>query len=824
MRAPLQDVRYAFIVLAASVLLIGCGLQGPPENPLQPSLPLTYDIWLYGADAEGLERLTTASGPGRESMGASVSDDGNRIVFYSDSDFLDEGLPNGTDEIWLYTVGRQELTRITAASDPQRDSRNPIISPDGGRIVFESDSDLLDEGLPAGRHQIWLYTIASGQFQLLTEPLDGASGGASIDADGSMVAFHRDGAIWLLNISSGEEIRISPDDGSSASSPAISRNGNRVAFEVDGGIGLYDIQASALEMIATQTEPTRESEAPSINADGTRVVFHSDDDLLGDGRPDSVDEIWLFEVESRSLHRITSTWETGQQIEANPVLQPDSANPKITADGTQIVFASDADFLNEGLPNGYPHLWLYDVSDQALARIDTSRGSGTGPAINRDASTIVLFGSEFDFIRRARIAAGTTEPRPTTLTADEISGDLEAFQNELEGRWAYLKTTGVDYRTLIGSVRDRAVEGMSSEEYALELQRIISMFIDGHAAVGGVRYPEGYLPFLIEPSGDRFVAFLPDRSGFLDDGFPHIRRIDGRPILEWITAAIPFSPKGSSQYQMRHALRQIRYLQFQRGVMGLPQGDTVNVELASADADTTLELSLTVAAQGPVYGIWPDTESGIIDGNVCYLRLEAMNGGAVDEVLSWMPRFRETRGLIVDVRGNGGGSRDALRALFPYVMTSDADPLVVNAAVYCLHPDYPTDHLGGSRYMYRENWPGWSPAERGAIARFKRTFTPEWTPPDEEFSQWHYLVMSRETNPAAFYYGKPVIVLLDAKSFSATDIFVSAFKGYPLVPLMGSPQRRRKCPSGWISASSLEAVTRPRLDGVIPGHRPPARR
>jgi len=47
--------------------------------------------------------------------------------------------------------------------------------------------------------------------------------------------------------------------------------------------------------------------------------------------------------------------------------------------------------------------------------------------------------------------------------------------------------------------------------------------------------------------------------------------------------------------------------------------------------------------------------------------------------------------------------------------------------------------------------------------------------------------MSRRTNPAAFAYGKPVIVLLDEKSFSATDIFVSAFKGYPGVTLMGSP-------------------------------------
>jgi C-terminal processing protease CtpA/Prc len=152
-----------------------------------------------------------------------------------------------------------------------------------------------------------------------------------------------------------------------------------------------------------------------------------------------------------------------------------------------------------------------------------------------------------------------------------------------------------------------------------------------------------------------------------------------------------------------------------------------------------------------------------------------------------MPRFRDTNGLIVDVRGNTGGSRDALRALFPYVMSPEDSPRVINAARYRLHPEYREDHLGGSRYMYRETWTGWSAEERAAITRFKQTFKPEWMPPEQEFSDWHYLVMSRSMNPAAFTYGKPVVVLIDQNSFSATDIFVSAFKGWRNVTLVGTP-------------------------------------
>jgi C-terminal processing protease CtpA/Prc len=175
----------------------------------------------------------------------------------------------------------------------------------------------------------------------------------------------------------------------------------------------------------------------------------------------------------------------------------------------------------------------------------------------------------------------------------------------------------------------------------------------------------------------------------------------------------------------------------------------------------------------------------LIDGNVGYLRITSMGSQAEADILAWMPKFRDTRGLIVDVRGNGGGLRGPLRALFPYLMSESDAPRVVNAAKYRLHPDYGADHLGGSRFLHVESSTEWTPEERAAIVAFRKTFKPEWTPPSAEFSDWHYLVMSRRTNPQAFAYGKPVIVLLDEKCFSATDIFLSALKGWHDVTLMG---------------------------------------
>ena len=833
----MRSMRNALAAILAAVLVAGPGFAQQATD--------SNDIWLLARAGESLRRLTEATAAGRESGAGSISADGGRIAFVSDDDFLGEGIANGTDEIWLYEVATATLTRVTVASDPARDSSDPSISADGARIAFASDSDFHGEGIPSGQAEIWLYDVATRQLTRLTRALapGGESAQPDISADGTTVAFASNavlegeaagtlaveaarpggvipaggaitgGAIaagigagdpavdvWLVDVSTGALRRVTRGGPRTASAnPDLNANATRVAFEsnadlLGGGprtasrdLWLYDLAADVLTRITEGGDPSRASEAASISADGRRVAFYSDADLLGEGRPDSVDEVWLYDAPTASLRRITSLWVPERDAGTSPVLHPDAANVEITADGNAIVFASDGDLLDEGLPNGYPHVWIHDLRDDDLRRIDTSAGSGSGLAITPDASRIALYRSDFDVIRLMRVTASSGPPRPETMTAAMISADLDALQRELEERWAYVKTNGVDLAAAIDEIRARGASGMAFNDYGIEVQKLIARFIDGHAGVGSFGYPSGYLPFFIETSGDRFVAIRPDRSGFLADGFPYVRSLDGAAIADWIEAAAPFNPQGSPQYVTRRGLRQIALLQFMRSVMGLPQSETVRVELAATDGARTTEIELPVAASASSGSTWPRARSGLIDGDVGYIRIESMTPDAAVDIDVWMDLFRDTRGLIVDVRGNGGGLRHPLRALYPYLVSDEAPPRVINAAKYRLHPDNAEDHLGGSRFLYRESWEGWTPAEREAIRRFKETFRPEWTPPEAEFSEWHYLVLARRNNPNAYVYGKPVIVLMDEKCFSATDIFLSGLKGVPGVTLVGYP-------------------------------------
>lgn len=799
--------------LSVAIAVIGLASHGHPAAQTPP----VRDVWLLQGGSTTPIRLTTASAPPRASGAASMSGDGRLIVFQSSSDLAGHQIPEKTTEVWLYDAVSQRFTRITTGSEPGRISMNPAISTDGSTVVFDSDSDLLKEGLPRGQQEIWSYAVATGQTRRLTRggaraisarPATNANG--SVVTFSSNVAFDADGVagptrdIWLLRAGGSTPERVTrTQTGRRVDRPALDAAGHTLVFESDAALGdhqvppgqteiwMYDVRGRSLKRVTDARDPSRVSQAPSISADGRKVVFQSQADLGRSGHPDSVDEIWLYDVTKDALEKLTTTWVAARDGGTSAPRHPDCQNARITADGQRVVFASDADFLDEKkVVNGYPHVWVLDLATRKLQRIDTTSGSGSGIAINADASRMALFRSAFDDFRLSNVAGPSGPagpPRPDRLSAEQAKTDLDAFEKELTERWAYLKANGVDLRAAISRVREKSVRGIDINEYGLELQKIISMFIDGHSGVSGFTRTPGSLPFFIEHTNGRFLAIKPDRTGFFNPQFPYLARIDGRPIEDWLKAAGPLYPQGSPQYRQYRALAVVRSLAFMRQEVGAPASPTARIELVTEDRAARHEVEVPVGAGGGVAGsTWPGTQTGILDGNVGYLRITSMGTSEADDIVAWMPKFRDTRGLIVDVRGNGGGLRDPLRALFPYLMAEADRPRVVNAAKFRLHPDYGEDHLGGSRFMYVEASAEWTPAERAAIVEFKKTFKPEWTPPAAEFSDWHYLVMSRRTNPQAFVYGRPVIVLLDEKCFSATDIFLSALKGWRGVTLMGS--------------------------------------
>lgn len=392
------------------------------------------------------------------------------------------------------------------------------------------------------------------------------------------------------------------------------------------------------------------------------------------------------------------------------------------------------------------------------------------------------------------------------LSAKEAKGDLDELEWLLENHYSYLKLKGVDYKSALDSIRSSIGNGISRIDFGYQLTKFLALFGDGHSRVGSSSVQlkslcSGFLPFLVEESDGRLVAFKPDRSDFVDPNFPFLQRMDGLLVSAWLDIARQYVAKGSPQFVSYRTIRNLRYVDCLRKELGLSKSASIHVELESTDGSSTRRTQLSIANKGPVYGFWPrlakeiksrkdfeQIENRILADNIGYLRFIYMSAEPefLRELVETMNRFARTDGLIIDIRANGGGRRSPLRVLFPFFMAENTSPQVVNVAAYRLGTKNIKEDFE-ARYLYPVSSGHWSTVERDAVARFADSFVPEWSLPHGEFSKWHYFVISPSRDQGYFHYDQPVVILMDRWNFSACDIFLGAFKGRKNITLMGQP-------------------------------------
>ena len=417
----------------------------------------------------------------------------------------------------------------------------------------------------------------------------------------------------------------------------------------------------------------------------------------------------------------------------------------------------------------------------------------------KDASARRLEGVEMTRAKRQALrAANSGRSRPAArprgssasawISVADARADIEAFGAGLRDQFAYLGLGEVNLQRELGRLRD----GLSGDRAGVEglnrdLHQLLMRFGDGHAAVRGPlpmgRPGDTFLPFLLVESAVGVVAVLPDRSALVHRQAPVVLSIDGRSIEAWIAAVRPYIARGSPQLVRRRALRDLRAIDVGRRELGLETGGPLKVRFARADGSGVVERELKTSSRRPTYGPWPRSASKTLKGGIGYLRIARMDG-KVDELRAAMKEFVGTKGLVVDVRGNGGGTRELLLALGGYLIGPKESAVVGNIAQYRLSRRFDPGHLE-ARYMYRAGWGGWNARQRAAIAAAAKTFKPEWQPVGL-FSPWHYLVLDRTGHAAEYFYGHPVVVLSDSGCFSATDIFLGALELLPRVTLLGT--------------------------------------
>lgn len=416
-------------------------------------------------------------------------------------------------------------------------------------------------------------------------------------------------------------------------------------------------------------------------------------------------------------------------------------------------------------------------------------GSGGGvPRVERRHARIPATDAKWRELA-APVAAGDGSRR---LSKADAEADLDQLEWLLVNAYSYVSLSGVDVAAAFDAVRSTLDDaGPTRETFSIQVRKLLALLGDGHTRLDedpSDSLPQGYLPFLVAEADGRLVAFKADRSGFVDADRPYLTSLDGVAAEEWLETAGRFVPRLSPVFHRRQSERFLREIQFLRRVRGETEGKKIDVVLSDESGRKTKRHSLDVASRKPTYGEWPRATTRLLDGNVGYLRIAEMDADPafVESIEKSMAGFSGTRALVIDVRGNGGGRRDLLRVLFPYFMKAGDAPRVANVARYRIPPGEPADRAEGylaDRFLFPLGSREWGAAERSAIESFATGFRPEWTP-ESGFSDWHYLVLS--PRPGVRAYEKPVAVLLDGDCFSATDVFLGAFKGWRNVTLVGT--------------------------------------
>lgn len=220
-------------------------------------------------------------------------------------------------------AGRIPVARQLTTNDNIFEA-NPIYSPDGNWILFESDA--------AGNRDIWRLPVAGGDpEQLTTDP--GFDSSPYWSPDGRQITFESDRSghkhIWTLDIATPGAVPVAVTSGDfDDGSPAWSPDGSRIVFESNRarsrGTDLWVSPATGGQALRlTETPAGVYNRTADWSPDGTELVFESN-------RDQDAPALFTMSALGGLARRITPI----NGYEGHPAWSPD---------GLQIAYESSAD-------------------------------------------------------------------------------------------------------------------------------------------------------------------------------------------------------------------------------------------------------------------------------------------------------------------------------------------------------------------------------------------------------------------------------------------------------------------------------------------------
>lgn len=345
------------------------------------------------ARAQGLtERVSLSYRPGEEAMGNSyppaLDYSGDLVAFASQADNLLMGDLNHEVDVFVYDRRTQEPPKVlTLVPDQFGDLRGggrapdlaPSVSADGGLVAFTSAADDLLPKLDANEtFDVFVRSPNGDPIELISaisaggqvgHSGNGPSLGPAISGNGCIVAFYSDAS----NLISGDT------------------NDFRDVFVRDRCAQPPTTERVSVSSSGEQANRPSQSAGFSvaISADGRFVAFSSDASNLDDGDDNNTTDIFVRDRDTRTTMRVSKN-------QAGESANGPSLNASISGDGRFVVFQSAARNLVGDDTNDKTDIFVVDTADGSVRRVsltatgEQSNGNSNFPQISADGSTVVF--------------------------------------------------------------------------------------------------------------------------------------------------------------------------------------------------------------------------------------------------------------------------------------------------------------------------------------------------------------------------------------------------------------------------------------------------
>ncbi|MBI2924166.1 MAG: PD40 domain-containing protein [Verrucomicrobia bacterium] len=383
----------------------------------------TLDVFLRDLSARTTTLVSVNSagtGSGNADAGlASVSADGRSVAFESKADDLVANDGNRANDVFVrdLTTGVTTLVSVdaTGTGSGSGASSNPVLTPDGRFVVFESLAVNLASSSPLNdtnaATDIFVRDLQSGTTTLVSRhrasPIaaNAASSSPIITPDGRFVAFFSTatnlvtglngvafpGNVFLRDLQLGTALWVSTNAAQFKTSlgspttlysfnPALSDDGRYVAFKTgfaSTGRALvlrYDSQTKATDLISTNATGNNlgvsDTTGPVMNADGSRVAYAAGPSIF----------VWDAATKTRTLVSVAAEG-------SGPASGVCSA-PAISTDGRYVAFVSNGTNLVAGGTSGSFQVYVRDLQN-GITKLASLRPDGT-PGSDSDAAIPIL--------------------------------------------------------------------------------------------------------------------------------------------------------------------------------------------------------------------------------------------------------------------------------------------------------------------------------------------------------------------------------------------------------------------------------------------------